>query len=127
MIQKQHSVEVSSSRKPAEKEMDIMQKYKEIKIRNEALKADTYTQYWKQSPSDQSRLLYAFDYKTRKMQMTFLQSTVKHPKSSADYKKTSYEVQAKDLHPIDQIEFHKQAGEMLYYTITNKSMSVQKL
>ena len=59
--------------------------------------------------------------------MNFLQPTVKHPKSSTDYKKTSYEVQASDLHPIDQIQFHKQADEMLYSTMTKKSMSVQKL
>ena len=43
----EHSVEVSSSSKPADKEQDIMQKYKEIKLRNEALKEDTYAQYWK--------------------------------------------------------------------------------
>ena len=90
-----------------------MEKYKEIKLRKEALKVVTYVQYWKQTPGDQNRLLSAFDYKTKKMQMTFLQPTVKHPKSSTDYKNTSYEVQAKDIHPIDQIEFHKQAGEML--------------
>ena len=69
--------------------------------------------YWKQTPSDQNRLLSAFDYKTKKMQMTFLQPTVQAPKSSTDYKKTSFEVMAKDVHPIDQIEFHKQAREMI--------------
>lgn len=53
-----------------------MEKYKEIKIRNEALKAVTYAQYWKQTPCDQNRLISAFDYKTRNMQMTFLQPTV---------------------------------------------------
>ena len=40
IIQKHHSVEVPSSSKPAEKEQDIMQQYKEIKLRNEALKVD---------------------------------------------------------------------------------------
>ena len=45
IIQNKHNVEVSSSSKPRDKKMDIMQKYKEIKIRNDALKADTYTQY----------------------------------------------------------------------------------
>ena len=63
---------MSSSSKLAYKEQDIMHKYKEIKLRNEALKEDTYAQYWKQTPSDQNMLLSAFDYKTRKMQMTFL-------------------------------------------------------
>lgn len=34
---------------------------------------------------------------------------------------------AKNFHLIDQIEFHKEAGEMIYSTMTNKDMSVQKL
>ena len=82
-------------------------------MRNEALKTNTYNQYWKQSPSDQSRLLSTFYYKTRKMEMNFVQPKVKHPKTLTDYKKSPYEVQADDLHPIDQIEFHKQDGEIL--------------
>ena len=34
---------------------------------------------------------------------------------------------AKDVHPIDQIEFHKQAGEMIYCTITGKAITTNKL
>ena len=101
-----------------------MEKYKEINLRNEALKSDTYAQYWKQTLSDQSRLLFAFDYKTKKTQMTFLQPTVQHPKSSADYRKTTFEVQEKYVHTIDHVEFHKKAGEILYSTMSNKAMSV---
>lgn len=59
--------------------------------------------------------------------MSFLQPTIQHPKSSIDYKKTGYEIVAKDVHPIDQIDFHKQVGKMLYSTMTDKAMSVQKL
>ena len=59
--------------------------------------------------------------------MTFLQPNLKHPNSLAYYKRTSYEFQAKYLHPIHQIEFHKQASEILYSTMTNKAISVQKL
>ena len=59
--------------------------------------------------------------------MNFLHPTVKHPKSVVDYKKTSYEIQDKDLHPIYQIKFHKKTSEILYYTMKNKAMSVQKL
>ena len=61
------------------------------------------------------------------MQMTFLHPIVQYPKSSADYRKITFEVQAKDLHPIDQIEIHKKAGEIIYSTMTNKAMSVQKI
>ena len=67
IIQKKNSAEVSSSSKPVEKEKYSMEKYKEIKIRNEALTAITYAQYRKQTPNDHSRLLSAYDLKTRKM------------------------------------------------------------
>ena len=67
LIKKRHSVEMPSSNKPVEKEIDIMQKYREIKMKNEALKTNTYNQYWKKSPSDQRRLFSSFDDKTRKM------------------------------------------------------------
>jgi len=30
---------------------------------------------------------------------------------------------ARDIHPIDQIEFHKQAGEMIYSTLTGKAIA----
>lgn len=46
-IKKQISIEVSSSSKPVDKEKYIKEKYKEIKLRNEALKAETYAQYFK--------------------------------------------------------------------------------
>lgn len=72
IIQKHHSIEVFSSSKPVDKEKDIKEKYKEIKLRNEALKDETYAQYFKQTPSDHNRLLSAFDLKTWKMKVTFL-------------------------------------------------------
>ena len=34
---------------------------------------------------------------------------------------------AKNVHPIDWIEFHKQAREMIYSIMTNKATSLQKL
>ena len=61
------------------------------------------------------------------MQVSFLQPTVQQPKTSADYKKTNFEVLARDVHPIDQIEFHKQVGEMIYSTLTTKAMAACKL
>jgi len=54
------------------------------------------------------------------MQTTFLQPEVKAPKTSEDYNKTAFEIHAQDVHPIDHIEFHKQAGEMIYSTMTQK-------
>jgi len=34
---------------------------------------------------------------------------------------------AKDIHPLDQIELHKQIGEMIYSTFTGKAMMARML
>ena len=67
MIEKHQSMEVSSFVRPAEKEKDIKDRFKEIKMRNEKLKAETYAQYFKHTPPNQSRLMSAFDIKAGKM------------------------------------------------------------
>ena len=33
----------------------------------------------------------------------------------------------KDIQPLDQIELHKQTGEMIYSTLTGKAMMAQRL
>lgn len=71
--------------------------------------------------------MLAFDIKEGKMQVYFLHPTIQQAKTTADQKKTNFEVLAKDVHPIDQIEFHKQVGEMIYPTLTTKEMETFKL
>lgn len=44
-----------------------------------------------------------------------------------DYLETDFEVLAKDIHPINQIELHKQTGEMVYSTLTNKTITTHQL
>lgn len=127
MIERQKSVEVSSFVRPADREKDIKHRYKEIKMRNEKLKSETYAQYFKHTPTNQSRLMSAFDIKAGTMQVSFFQPIVQQPKTSIDYKKTNFEVLDRDVHPIDQIEFHKQAGKMIYSTLTGKAMAAQRL
>ena len=61
------------------------------------------------------------------MWIVFLQPLIQGTKTITDYKNIEFEFFAKDVHPIDQIEFHKQAGEMICSTMTNKAMSVKKL
>lgn len=110
-----------------DKEKDIKYRYKEIKLRNETLKDETYAQYFMQKPANQSTLISSFDIKIGKMHMTFMQPIVQQPKSSANYRKTDFEILAKDVLPIDHIEFHKQAGDMIYSTMINKAMTAHKL
>jgi len=68
-------VEVSSFSAPTRNSLDIKEKYKEIKARNERLKAQCYAHYLKMAPTNQTRVMSAFDVKEAKMQMSFLKPT----------------------------------------------------
>ena len=59
--------------------------------------------------------------------MAFLQAQVPHPKTTADYKKTVFEFDVKDVHPVDQMYMHRKIGEMILSTLTNTSMTASKL
>ena len=92
MIKKQYNMEASSSQTAEEKDLDIKEKYKQIKQKNEEIKIEIYSQLLKQKPGNQNRLLSAFDYSSNKMIMSFLQPTTSTPKTTADYKKVDLEV-----------------------------------
>lgn len=98
-LERQQSVEVSSFRSTSKKIIDIKGKFKEIKTKNEQLKAQAYAQYLKMAPTNQTILMSPFDPKEGKMQMSFLKPIVQQPKSFSDYLKTDFEVLAKDIHP----------------------------
>lgn len=59
--------------------------------------------------------------------MAFLEAQVLQLKAASDYKKTTFEFDVKDIHPIDQMEMHKQTREMIFSIITNTAMSLSKL
>jgi len=67
LIERQLSVEASSFTRPTDKGKDIKDKHMEIKMRNEKLKAKTYAQYFKHTPTNHSKLMSAFDIKEGKM------------------------------------------------------------
>jgi len=52
LIERQHNVEVSSFVRLADREKDIKDRFKEIKMRNEKLKAEAYAQYLKHTPAN---------------------------------------------------------------------------
>ena len=62
VIEKQQNLEASSSQIAEEKDLDIREKYKQIKTKNEEIKNEIYSQYLKQTPNIQKILLSAFDY-----------------------------------------------------------------
>jgi len=113
MFERHLNVEVSSFRVPTDKDQDIKERYKEMKARNERLKAQTYAQYLKLTTTNQTRLMSAFDIKEGKMQMTFMKPTTQQPETASDFKRVDFEVLARDIHPTDHIKLHKQAGKMI--------------
>ena len=52
--------------------------------------------------------------------MKVLQLIVPKPTTTSDYKRADIEIPIEDIHPLDQIEFHKQSSEILYSTMTTK-------
>lgn len=79
------------------------------------------------APTNQTRLMSTFDIKEGKMQMSFFKPTIQQPRSMTNSLKTDFEVLAKDIHPIDQIELHKKSGEMVYSTLTSKAITAHQL
>jgi len=67
------------------------------------------------------------DVKDGKMQMTFIKSTTQQPRTTVFFKRVDFEVLSRDIHPIHQIELHKKTGEMIYSTLTGKSIAAHQL
>jgi hypothetical protein len=107
--------------------LSIFEKYELIKKKNQTLTSSTYTQFRKQTSTAQHRLLSAFDIEKGRMHMAFLQAQVPDPKVITDYKRATFEFQTKDVHPADQMDLHKQTGEMVFHTLAHASASAAKL
>lgn len=60
------------------------------------------------------------------MHMAFLLAQVPQKKSTVDFKQTIFEFEAKDIHPLDQINMHKQTRQMVYSTFTQASITTSK-
>ena len=106
--------------------LSILEKYDMIKKKNQTLTSNTYAQFQKQSSMAQHRLLSSFDTEKGRMHMAFLQVQVPDPKVISDYKRATFEFQAKDVHPADQMDLHKQTGEMIFHTLAHASTSASK-
>jgi hypothetical protein len=114
-----------SSQEPAG--LNIFEKYNLIKKKNEMLTNSTYAQFWKQTSTTQHRFLFAFDTKKGRMHMAYLQAQVPQPKTISDYKRSTFEFDAAEVHPADQMDLHRQTGEMIFSTLANTSTTAAKL
>jgi hypothetical protein len=106
--------------------LGIFEKYELIKKKNQTLTSSTYAQFRKQSSIAQHRLLSAFDTEKGRMHMAYLQAQVLDPKVISDYKRATFEFQAKDVHLADQMDLHKQTWEMIFHTLAHDSTSAAK-
>jgi len=71
--------------------------------------------------------MLAYDIQEGKMIMSYFKPKVQQPQTTTDYIRTNLEVLAKDINPLDQIELHKQTGEMVYSTLTSKELMAHRL
>lgn len=106
---------------------NIFSRFLKIKQKNESLMSNMYSQFWKQTSTSQHRLLSTYDSEKGRMQMAFLQAQIPFPKSPSDYKKIAFSFFTSQIHPIDQMDMHKQTGEMMFFTMTTATMSLSKL
>ena len=71
--------------------------------------------------------MLAYDVKEGKMKMTFIKPATQQLRTTTDFKRVDFEILARDIHPINQIELHKQTGEMIYSTLTWKAIAGHQL
>lgn len=69
----------------------------------------------------------ALDTVKGQFQLAFLEPKVPVFKSTKYYKTSIFSFDTKQIHVIDQIELLKQAGEMIYSTLTSSTMTDSKL
>jgi hypothetical protein len=74
-----------------------------------------------------TQVIISFDTEKGRMHMAFLQAQVPHPKAVSDYKRETFEFDVKEVHPADQMDMHRQTGEMIFSTLENTSMTAAKL
>jgi hypothetical protein len=117
---------VNQSKKGGAK-LSIFEKYDMIKKKNQMLTNNTYAQVWKKMSMAHHRLLSTFDTEKIIMHMAFLQAQALDPKAITDYKRTTFEFNTRDVHPADQMDLHRQMGEMVFSTLANDSTSAAKL
>ena len=87
----------------------------------------TYDQFWKQASTSQHRLLSTFYTEKGRMHMAYLQAQVPKPKRIFDYKMETFEFDVADTHPTDQMDLHRQSGEMIFSTLENTSTTATKI
>jgi hypothetical protein len=61
------------------------------------------------------------------MHLEFLQAHVPQPNYITDYKRSTIIFETKQVHPTDQMDLHRQTGEMVFSTLAHASSTTPKL
>jgi hypothetical protein len=77
--------------------------------------------------STYAQFLSAFDTERGRMHMEFLRAQVPHPKEIIDYKMSTLDFDDKKIHPSNQMDLHRQTGQMVFSTLASFSTTVAKL
>lgn len=125
--ERQQGVEVTSTRQQSRQGSNIKKAFTDIKARNEPVRYQLYNQLLRMAPTNQQRLMAAYDSQEGKMTLSHFKAIMQKPQSAADYIRTNLEVLSKDIHPMDQIELHKKIGEMVYSTLADKTLLAHRL
>jgi hypothetical protein len=124
---KQTDIVVTTQTPQGSVPLNIFEKYDLIKKKNQMLTNNTYAQFWKQTSTTQHRLLSSFDTEKGRMHLAFLQAQVPQPKEITDYKRSTIVFDTKQVHPADQMDLHRQTGEMVFSTLAHASSTTAKL
>ena len=125
--ERQQGVEVTSTRQQSKQGSDIKKAFTNIKARNEPMRFQLYNKLLRMAPTNQQRLMAAYDIQEGKMTLSHFIPTTQQPQSTTHYIKTNLEVLSRDIHPMDQIELHKQTGETVYSTLADKTLLAHRL
>ena len=117
----------TSTKQQSKQGSDIKKAFTDIKARNEPVRFQLYNQLLRMAPTNQQRLMAAYDIQEGQMTLSHFRPTIQQPQSAADYIRTNLEVLSRDIHPMDQIESHKQTGEMVYSTLADKAILAHRL
>jgi len=101
--ERKQGVEVTSTstKQESKQSSDIKKAFIDIKARNEPMRFQLYNQLLRMAPTNQQRLMAAYDIQEGKMTLSHFRPTTQKPQSAADYIRTNLEVLAKDIHPMD--------------------------
>lgn len=115
-----------ASASPSSGEQIIFDRFREMN-KNELLNISTNTEFWKFNYTNQTIMLSALDHDIEQFQLASIEPTITAPKTTEDYKYSLFSFDTKQIHPIDQINLHKQAGDMIYSSLTSSTMVASKL